>query len=577
MLLLKGIPASPGIAIGTAFVYTDDKFKVETPYIEPGQVNAEVARFNEAIEATYQDLEKIEKRVTTTMGHEYAVILNIHKTILHDPTYNDMVRKKIRTERMSAENALFNTLLEVMSEFEKIKDEFFRERRNDVYDVAKRLFAKLSGHTKSSLSSLKTPSIVFAHNLLPSDTLSLKEHAVMGFATDIGGKTSHTALLAQSMEIPAVVAMSNVSSQVKTGALVILDGEKGLVIIEPDFQTLTFYKQQQKEIEKHEKALKVFNTQPNETKDGRKVNLMLNFDPRTDSKDQKKIISDGLGLLRTEFLYLGRPDAPSEKEQTAVYIQASKKFAGRPLNIRLADLGGDKAHELNLDSESKEENPFMGLRGVRLLLKYKELLRAQLKAIIKTAAQENTYVRIIVPMVSSAQEVREVKKIFNEELAGMDMQNIRPKNKIDFGIMVEVPSAAMALDTMLDMVDFVSIGTNDLIQYMIAVDRVNQNVAELYDPYNPAVLRMVNFIIQTAHAKNKEVSICGEMASDTNIIPILIGFGLDTLSTSPRMFLRVKEKLRNLSYKTCSNIAQAALLMGSSEDIKGLALSINED
>lgn len=313
------------------------------------------------------------------------------------------------------------------------------------------------------------------------------------------------------------------------------------------------------------------------TTDGKRVQMMINYDPRMDSKETRKLKTDGLGLLRTEFLYLGREIPPSEEEQIELYTPAAKKFDMRPVNIRLADLGGDKVHSLKLGDYSEELNPFMGCRGIRFLLKYPELLTSQLRAIVKTSAQVNAQIKIIIPMVSRLEEVLETKGIFEQVLQECSLQGIYPKNKIDLGIMVEVPSIALALDFVLPHIDFVSIGTNDLIQYMVAVDRVNEEVADLYDPYHPGVIRIINDIVQSCQQKHKSVSVCGELASDPAIVPLLIGLGVDTLSTTPRMFLRIKNRLRTISYDTCANFAQAALLMGSSEEIKKLSLTIVDE
>ncbi|WP_428897276.1 phosphotransferase system [Parelusimicrobium proximum] len=577
MITLKGIAASPGISIAPAFVITDEKFSLDKPYISQSEVKKEIERFHKALQKTLDEVNKTEEHVSKRLGSEYANFLAVHKAILHDPSLHEKVEKKISSEHMSAENAVFTATAEITSDFEKIKDEFFRERKNDIFDVVKKLLSNLSGRGKNTFANIKQPCVVIARNIFPSDTLKLKEKPVLGFATDVGGKTSHTAILAQNLELPAVVGLSNVTKNVQTGQMVILDGEKGEIIISPDFDTLSRYKKMKEELERDEESLSELNSLENVTTDGHQVSLMINFDPRRDSKQLNKMRSDGLGLLRTEFLFTDRRTPPSEKEQYDMYMYAASRYDTRPVYIRLADLGGDKEQILDMIEKKEEENPFMGCRGVRLLLKYPSLMRTQIKAIIKTAANCDAHIKLMVPMISTLEEVQQVKKVFLEELISASVLGINPRKKIDFGVMIEVPSAAIVVESILKEVDFISIGTNDLIQYMIAVDRVNQEVASLYDAYNPAILRIINFITQAARDAGKQVSVCGELAADPNIIPLLIGLGVNILSATPRMFWRVKKKVREMSYDTCSNIAQAALLMNSSEEIKRLSENVLDE
>ncbi|MGB2578510.1 phosphotransferase system enzyme I (PtsI) [Elusimicrobium simillimum] len=573
MEIIKGIAASPGVAIGPASLYKHPNFNIEARHINAADVAAEISRVKKAYAKSIADLVRSEREIMDALGPEYAQMIATHKVIMEDPSLKESVKNKIEKDLLSAETAIYSVLQEIVISFDNIADDFFKERKADVYDVAKRILTNLTGSNHTAFERAATPSILIGHNLLPSDTLTLKDHNYIGFVTDIGGKTSHTALLAQSLELPAVVGSSTASKTVKDGDIVIVDGESGLLIINPDHETLVTYKRAQREIKKSEILLKTINDLPFVTTDGKQVHMMINYDPRLDSKETKKLKTDGLGLLRTEFIYMDRSIPPSEQEQTDIYVNAAKKFDLRPVHIRLADLGGDKVHSLHLGDYSHELNPFMGCRGVRLLLKYPALLTTQLRAIVRAASIVPAQIKMIVPMVSCITEVRAVRKAFDEVLAQCAAEGIVPKTKIDYGIMVEVPSTALALDSILPEIDFVSIGTNDLIQYIIAVDRVNQEVASLYDPYHPGVIRIINHIIQTCAQKNKSVSICGEVASDPNMVPLLIGLGVNTLSTTPRMFLRIKNRLRTVSYDACANLAQAALLMDSSEEIKKLSLN----
>lgn len=570
MLVLKGIPASPGVAIGRAVLIPGENLTTAKHYITSGVVDAELQKFEQALQKTIAELEECSQKVRATLGAEYAGLLDTHKLILQDPTLKDAVIHKIRTEYLAARSAISLTLAELAANFDKVEDPFFKERRNDIFDAGKRLLANLEGNKKDFLASIKRPALLVAHDLFPSDTISLPEKQVLGFCTDLGGKTSHTALLAQSLNIPAVVGLSTASKDVANGDMLIIDGENGLLVINPDRYTLANYRQIKREIKKTESLLKTINHLPVITQDGHRVHLYVNYDPRTDNKYNKTLITDGLGLLRTEFLFMNTPVPPSEEAQYKMYLAVAKRFDMRPATIRLADLGADKMPDFPLDELDDDDNPFMGCRGVRLLLKNPELLRIQLRAIVRTACEVPAQLKIMIPMVSSVEEVRHVRQAFDEILQEFTQNGKKPLNKIALGAMIEVPAAAIALDGMINDLDFISIGTNDLIQYLVAVDRVNPEVAHMYDPCHPAVGRTIHNIIQTAHKRGKTVSICGEIASDSKMLPLLLGWQVDGLSVTPRMYLRVKNNIRNLNFEHCCDLAQAALLMGSSAEIRQL-------
>ena len=577
MLVLKGIAASPGISIGPAVLMPTESFTVPRQYIREEEIQSEIQKIKFAMQKTQADLEQCEQKVLGSLGTEYAQLISTHKLILQDPAFYTSILKKVQTESLSAQAAIFATLQELATSFNKIEDPFFRERRNDLFDVGKRLANNLENNKKNFLSSIERPSLLVAHNLYPSDTINLQENQIIGFCTDVGGKTSHTALLAQSLNIPAVVGLSTACKDVHAGDTLIVDGENGLLVINPDRYTLANYRKIQREIKKTDALLKTINHLPIITQDGHSVKLFVNYDPRTDNKENKRLITDGLGLLRTEFIFMNTPVPPSEDQQHDLYLSVAKRFDMRPVTIRLADLGADKMPDFPLDELDQDENPFMGCRGIRLLLKNPDLLHTQLRALIRTACEVPAQMRIMIPMVSSVEEVRHVRKAFEQALAELAQEGKHPVNKIALGAMIEVPAAAIALDGMIGELDFISIGTNDLIQYLIAVDRVNQDVAHMYDPCHPAVGRTLNLIIQTARKRNKPVSICGEIASDAKMLPLLLGLNIDALSVTPRMFLRVKNNIRNLNFEHCSDLAQAALLMGSSEEIRKLIEQNNKD
>ena len=577
MLVLKGIAASPGISIGPAVLMPGESFAMARQYVRAEEVPGEVEKIEVAMQKTLAELDRCEQKVLGTLGSEYANLISTHKLILQDPAFHSSILKKVQEEYLSAQAAVFLTLQELAASFNKIEDPFFKERRNDLFDVGKRLANSLEGDNKNFMASIQRPSLLVAHNLYPSDTINLREHQIIGFCTDVGGKTSHTALLAQSLNIPAVVGLSTASKDVHAGDTLIVDGENGLLVINPDRYTLSNYRKIQRDIKKTEALLKTINHLPIITQDGHPVKLFVNYDPRTDTKENKRLITDGLGLLRTEFIFMNTPVPPTEDEQHDLYLSVAKRFDMRPVTIRLADLGADKMPNFPLDELDQDENPFMGCRGIRLLLKNPELLRTQLRALIRTACEVPAQLRIMIPMVSAVEEVRHVRQAFNNALQELVQEGKHPVNKIALGAMIEVPAAAIALDGMIGELDFISIGTNDLIQYLIAVDRVNQDVAHMYDPCHPAVARTLNLIIQTARKRGKPVSICGEIASDAKMLPLLLGLNIEALSVTPRMFLRVKNNIRNANFEHCSDLAQAALLMGSSEEIRKLIEQNNED
>lgn len=570
MFVLKGISASPGVAIGPALLLPTADFAISNQYVEATQVKQEIVKFQQALAKALEDLDRSEQKLRDTLGLEYANLMSMHKMILQDPMLKDATLTKIKNEHLSAQSAIFLTLKDLAGVFDKIEDNFFKERRNDIFDVGKRLVNHLEGDKSSFWLSIRQPSVLIARDLYPSDTLNLPEHQIIGFCTDFGGKTSHTAILAQSFNLPAVVGLSNAYKQVKNGDTIIADGENGLLIINPDRYTLSKYRKIQKELKRAESLLKTINHLPVVTADGKAVRLMVNYDPRTDTKENKKLITDGLGLLRTEFLFMNTPQPPTEEEQYQVYLATAKKFDMRPVIIRLADLGADKMPDFPLDEFDKDQNPFMGCRGIRLFLKVPELMHTQLRAIVRTACEVPAQIKIMVPMVSSLEEMRHVRAALYQVLAEFEKEGKKPINRIALGAMIEVPSAAIALDGMISEMDFISIGTNDLIQYLVAVDRINPEVAHMYDPCHPAVVRTLHQIIQTAHVRRKSVSICGEIASDDKMIPMVVGLGTDVLSVAPRMFLRVKNRIRNLNFEACADMAQAALLAGNSEDIRKL-------
>ena len=568
MIVIKGIAASPGIAIGKAYVLEDEEIVVNRIELPRELLRAEVKRFKAAQKATHRDLDAAEGKVLKVLGKQHAKLIDAHRLILKDTLITREVPNRILNEGVNAEFALSEALEAVNQQFEKMEDEFFRERRHDLFDVGKRLLSHLLKQTKKSLTDIEEDCVLIARNLLPSDTLGLHETKILGFATDLGGKTSHTAILAQSLEIPAVVGLSDVSRRVKTGDQVILDGDQGMVIINPGPETISKYQRVQQKSIQEERALETLRGLPTVTLDGKSFKLEANLDSPEELKAIVALQADGVGLFRTEYLFLNRGVPPAEEEQTKAYAAAVKALDPKPVIIRTADIGGDRLSQLGIEGPKSETNPFMGLRGVRLFLRHTDLFKTQLRAILKAALKGR--VCILIPMVSSLGEIQGVRRLLQQALGELQAEGAETPKKVELGIMVEIPSAAMMLDAFLPFIDFVSIGTNDLIQYTLAVDRINEHVTHLYDPFHPAVIRLLDQIVQTTHKKGKWVSVCGEMTSDPQAVPLLIGLGVDSLSVSPRMYLRIKQAVRSQRFGTLNKLVQKALQASDSDQIKKL-------
>ncbi|MDD5656315.1 MAG: phosphoenolpyruvate--protein phosphotransferase, partial [Elusimicrobia bacterium] len=555
-------------SIGKAYVLEDEEIVVTRIDIPRENLRAEVQRFKAAQRATLRDLDAAEVKVLKLLGKKHAKLIDAHRLILRDTLITHDVPKRILGEGVNAEFALSEALEAVNQQFEKLEDEFFRERRHDLFDVGKRLLAHLLKHNRRSLAELGQQSLLIARNLLPSDTISLQENKVLGFATDLGGKTSHTAILAQSLEIPAVVGLSDVSRRVKTGDTVILDGEQGLVIINPTPEAVAKYERIQQQALEVERALEALRGAPAVTLDDKRFRLEVNVDTPDEMKSVAALQADGIGLFRTEYLYFNRPAVPPEDEQSRAYAAVAKAMHPHPVIIRTADIGGDRLTQLGIEGPKNEVNPFMGLRGVRLFLRHLDLFKTQLRAILRATVKGN--VKIMIPMVSSVAEVQAVRRLLSQAIGELQAEGVLVPSGVELGIMVEIPSTAVMLDAFIPHVDFVSVGTNDLIQYTLAVDRVNEHVSHLYDPFHPAVLRLLQYVTQTAHKAGKPVGVCGEMTSDPHAVPLLVGIGCDSLSVSPRMYLRIKQVVRRLRQSAMSKLVAKAVACSDSDEIRRL-------
>lgn len=567
MLIKKGVAASLGIAIGKAYLMAEDNILVEQKEVPKDKVKQEVKRFKDALDKTKADLDSLRSKILHVLGRQHAKLIDSHHLILQDPLITREVPKLISSKFYNAEFALSVVLDQAEQQFEKIDDEFFHERKHDVFDVGKKILSNLVSREKVSLKDLKEHVVLVAHSLYPSDTLHIRETSkVLGFCMDLGSKSSHTAIFAQSMGMPAVVGLSDISRQVQSGDTIIVDGEKGLVIISPTQDLIDSYRKRREELQKQEHFFHRLRGLPATTRDGHKLGLMVNLDSPDDAAEMTAAKAEGVGLFRTEFLYMNRESIPTEDEQAAAYSAVAKAAAGASVTIRTADIGGDRATQLGIKGLKDETNPFMGFRGIRLFLKYPDLLKTQLRAIYRANTEGN--IKIMIPMLSSLEELQSVKRLAAEAVAELQEEGHEFRKDAEIGVMIEIPAAAIILDSLLSEIDFVSIGTNDLVQYTLAVDRINQYVSELYDPYHPAVLRLINLVVQTAHKKGKPVSVCGEMASDAWAIPVLAGLGVDVLSVPPKLYLRVKHSVRSMSFERFSQVSQHLLSLASSEEIR---------
>ncbi len=562
--ILRGVAASDGIAIGPAFIMEDEDVAVPRWDVPKDRIKSEVARFRYALGRTKDEMMSIHGKALKVFGKSHAKLMDAYLLILNDPFLNKDVIKIIETSHVNAEFALTQVIDRTIKVMENFEDEYFRDRKYDILDVGHKILRHLMGHEKKTLHSITEPSIVLAHNLTPTDTMNLKDHFAIGFATNIGGKTSHAALLAQSMTIPAVVGMRDVTSRVRTGDLVIVDGHEGVVIVKPDEATLARYKADQKRRMDETRRLEKLRDLPAQTNDGHRITLAANIETSDDVKVALEHGAEGIGLFRTEFLFLNRKSAPTEEEQYQSYRRAVRASIPYPVIVRTLDIGGDKMTGLGLDGVSPESNPFLGLRGIRLCLKFPEIFKTQLRAILRASVDGK--IKIMYPMVSGLDELRAANSILQEVKSEMRANQIPFDETMEVGMMVEVPSAALIVDILAREVDFFSLGTNDLIQYSLAVDRVNENVANLYQPLHLAVLRLIDQTVKAGHnIGNKWVGVCGEMASEPELVPILIGLDIDEISVAPSAVPKVKEVIRSSSYADCVRLTRDVMNASSME------------
>ncbi|WP_339064224.1 phosphoenolpyruvate--protein phosphotransferase [Tepidibacillus marianensis] len=558
----RGIAASSGIAMGPAFLLKEEK--VEIHRFEIQDVEQELKRFEEKVKQSIKELEKIQENAKRKLGEKEAEIFTAHIFVLQDPEYIGAVKEKIRSEAVNAEAALQEITDQFIMVFESMDNEYMKERAADIRDVSGRVLKRLAGIEENSIEDFEEPVVFVANDLTPSDTAQLDREKVAGFATNIGGRTSHSAIMARSMEIPAVVGLKDILEGVKPGDYLIVDGLEGVVYLNPTSSQVEKYAAKNKVYNAERAELAKLKTEPSITKDGHQVEIVANIGNPNDAKGAVTNGAEGIGLFRSEFLYMGRESLPSEEEQFQTYKQVAEMFSAKnPVVIRSLDIGGDK--ELPYLDLPKEMNPFLGYRAIRLCLDRTDIFKTQLRAILRASVYGN--IKLMYPMIASLQELREANQVLAEVKQELDQQNISYNKEMEVGMMIEIPAAAVIADQLAKEVDFFSIGTNDLIQYTMAADRMNERVSYLYQPFNPAVLRLINMVIQAAHKEGKWTGMCGEMAGTLPAIPILLGMGLDEFSMSASSVLSARSLIRKLNIAEMKEVAEKVLQMETAEEI----------
>lgn len=560
--ILKGIAASSGIAIGKAFLMTEPDLTVTKSTVTNKE--EEITRFHEAVNAAKLELQKIRDRAEVDLGTENAAIFDAHLLVLSDPELLGAVESKVNDEAVNAETALQETADTLIVMFEQLDNEYMRERAADIRDVTKRVIARLLEVEVPNIGLIDEEVIIISKDLAPSDTAQLNRAFAKGFTTDMGGRTSHSAIMARSLEIPAVVGTKNATSTIKQGDLIIVDGDNGEVLINPPTDVVESFVEKRNEQEAEKKQLSLLKNKKTITLDGIQVEVAANIGTPKDVESVLENGGEGVGLYRTEFLYMERDTLPTEEEQFQAYKQVLEKMGDKSVVVRTLDIGGDK--QLPYLNLPEEMNPFLGFRAIRLCLEEQTIFRTQLRALLRASHFGN--LKIMFPMIATLEEFREAKQLLLEEKEQLQKEGTLISEQIEVGIMVEIPSTAILADQFAKEVDFFSIGTNDLIQYTMAADRMNESVAYLYQPYHPAILRLVKMVIDASHAQGKWTGMCGEMAGDTIAIPLLLGLGLDEFSMSAPSMLKARNQINQLTQLEMKQIAEKALSMQTSEQVK---------
>lgn len=560
--MLIGKSASHGIAIAKAVVLSKVVIK-----LEDGKTTSpimEIARVSDAVNLAIKELNELYEKTLASMGPDKAQIFEAHSMILQDPEFIDGINAEINQNKTKASSAVDIVAKSFISMFEAMDNEYMRERALDVKDVSSRVINKLLNLESQNISNFNEETILIANDITPSQMASIDLKNTVGIITEIGGKTSHTAIMARTMELPAVVGLKDATTQIRTGDLVILNGETGEVFRNPDEETLKKYQDQRNRLRAIKAEMQTYKELSSETKDGRKIHLEANIGSPLDLDSVIRNGGQGIGLFRTEFIYMDRKTAPTEDEQFEIYKKVLEGMSGKPVVIRTLDVGGDK--HIPYLRIPKEENPFLGYRAIRYCLRDKPLFKTQLRALLRASVFGN--LSIMFPMISGLEEIQQAKVVLEEAKSELRANNQKFSDSIRVGIMIEIPAAAVMADLLAKEVDFFSIGTNDLIQYVCAVDRMNEFIHSLYDPFHPGVLRLINQTIKAGEAANIEVAMCGEMAANEALTEILLGMGLTHFSMAPGSLLNTKKVLRDLDYNKAKQLAEKVLNLPSGKAIR---------
>ncbi len=566
----QGIGVSPGIARGTIHVVRDDLDDVPRYRISTAEISNEIGRFETALIQTRAQILEMQQRIAVAIGAKDAGIFDAHLLVVEDRTLIDEVLRKLEADLCNVEFVFQEVATHYSETLSKIDDPYLRERALDIQDVTRRVVRNLQGKAPKAFLGLTEPHILVAHNITPSDTATMNPEKVLGLATDLGSRTSHTAIMARSLSIPAIVGLHDVTAALETGARVLLDGYSGLLILNPTPDTLWHYGELEQRKGAVAEQLTVLRETKSTTHDGRHIVLSANIELPGDVDAVSRNGAEGIGLYRTEFLYLNRATLPSEDEQYETYRCVAERVLPHPLIIRTFDLGGDKI--AGTIDQGDELNPFMGWRAIRFCLAHPDIFKAQLRAILRASATGN--VKIMFPMISGLEELRRAVAIVEECKAELHRAGIPFSSDAEVGAMIEVPSAAIAADMLAREVDFFSIGTNDLIQYTIAADRVNERVAHLHEPTHPSVVRLLKTVSDAAHANGIWVGVCGEMAGDLTLVPLLLGLGMDELSVSATLVPRVKRAVQSLTTAECQQLVTDAMALDTSAAILALCTDV---
>ncbi len=563
-LVLKGVSASPGVAISKVFLLQGEAVKIDRSLIDQSRIDDEIEKFHNAVKKAKSELRSLQNRVAQRLGKDNARIFDVHQLLLEDSLIIDETLHSIRKEHKTADSAFYDTMEKYQNTLDESAVEYFQSRISDLKDVKRRVIRHIQGDRTDYLSKMAGSAVIVARDLNPSDTVLLDRRKILGFATDFGGRMSHVAIMSRSMNVPAVVGLRNVSTLAREGDRVIVDGIEGKVLIQPDEKTIEHYRELQEKYYEAERRLEKMRDLPCVTLDGKQIELSGNLEFSDEVESAISHGAKGIGLYRTDYIYLSKSELPTEEEQVQEYRKIVTSMAPDPVIIRTMDLGGDKHPQSILIPP--EENPFLGWRAIRISLERKDIFRTQLRAILRVSAEGR--VKILFPMISGLDELRECLQELEKAKAELQKEHIPFNLHIETGVMIEVPSAAMLADKIAREVDFLSIGTNDLVQYLLAVDRGNERIAYLYKHLHPAVLRMIKQIITAGHHEGVWVGMCGEMAGDPLATLILLGLDLDEFSVNPLTVPEIKKIIRSVEYREAARIANKVLEFEKASEVE---------